>query len=1526
MNLNIDFNNIKPYNGSQRDGFEELCCQLASFNSPQTNSTFIVKDGPGGDAGVECYWKLPNGSEHAWQAKYFPNTFGPSQWTQIDESVKTAIEKHPKIVKYYICIPKDRTDRRVVNKNRIEENSLQKEWEKHVEKWNRWCNDIGIKIEFEYWGAHELITMLTYNDVRYSGCALYWFNQIIFTQDTFQTNFLKARNTLADRYMPELDVELENIEKYFDAISLSDTWSNKLNELLKLCIDNSNSFHDKWKYSEINKPILVDIDKDFNSLIQHLKEFIIDKKYSKYKIQLNRLIDTLQSNLTTIMDWSHELKPEERESDEWQRISELSSKVYSYYRDIGDLKVFFKSKEFQLSQKSHMLLTGEAGIGKSHLLASIADKRVAQELPTLFFLGQHYNGGDPWNFILDSLDYRGYTASHIIGALSSVAKVKRTNALILIDAMNEGPYSDEWQNHLSNFITTINQFDNIRLIISCRSTFVKRLINIDYKQHSLIEIEHHGFKGFEHKAAAVYLDKQGIDRPSTPIMAPEFSNPLFLKLSCEALKLNGQTSFPKGLRGIRNLLKFYSDAKNKVISHKLNIDVSENIFTEIFNIFSQKLYEQELYGLKIKECIKLIDEVVSIYDKSAYDVLLLLLEEGILSEDILYSSDLNDNGIKIIRYTFERFSDYSIAEQIVENNFDVEHLDVTFNINNMFGKIFSQKYLEYRKAGIIEALSVIVPEQFKLELIDIVPKKIKKDNIILNSFEHSLLWRDSSAFTETTLKYLNKIRSYGFSHRPTHDIILKLSTEPKHPWNAELLHKNLIDKTMPERDEFWSIYVALNHYEEDEDQDESIIKTLIDWAWIGEIQNVEDERIRLCSIILIWFFSTSNRKVRDYALKALVSLLSKKPHLIEGLLYKFVNVNDSYIIERLYCAVYGAILLIEDVSIIANISLVVYELFFKDKEPYPNILARDYARGIIEKAIQIDCLSKKVDINLVRHPYKSSFKLVDISQTELDQIVDKIDEKYSSIKSSIMGFSGDFGNYIMDDVHKWTSTKLSEPKPLSQNELMEQFISSLDKEQVALYKAYYEHVMISEKSDSDLLKDLLKNKDIQEIIDSIDLDIEETESEEQEKHRDPYQTEEELKAQFTSTLEKSDAEYFRWLKGSGKGKEKISAFSRKMAQRWVLNRVFELGWEKKLFDEFDSQYAKRGRSSRNHKIERIGKKYQWIAYFELLSHLSDNYHFLGDSYAEKQEVYKGPWQLWIRDIDPSMLLKGCHDDFPKFKQNNKLTWWRNYNFDLTEKSDDEKKCWLKDETNIPDLELIFRPKNDEDNKRWIVPHSFMTWDDDYATVVLRRSTWIKVDSYIVKNKDVKSILRKLHNQDLRNDATSSSSTRHQIFFKEVPWHESCNYEDVSLEDDWYYTNSIFGETKDISITYDWEGSREDSSIDKPITITMPSATLMNGLKLQPTKDYYNWYDESGNLVYFNPSFAYKKGASIPLVNEELFTKWLQENDLNVIWHITIEKSLYHKHDKYFGRQISTNICYYDKSYEINKKSWIRYEE
>jgi hypothetical protein len=64
------------------------------------------------DAGIECYWTLPTSEGVAWQAKYFLS-LDSSQWGQIDESVKTALEKHPKLIRYYVCVPLDLPEARL---------------------------------------------------------------------------------------------------------------------------------------------------------------------------------------------------------------------------------------------------------------------------------------------------------------------------------------------------------------------------------------------------------------------------------------------------------------------------------------------------------------------------------------------------------------------------------------------------------------------------------------------------------------------------------------------------------------------------------------------------------------------------------------------------------------------------------------------------------------------------------------------------------------------------------------------------------------------------------------------------------------------------------------------------------------------------------------------------------------------------------------------------------------------------------------------------------------------------------------------------------------------------------------------------------------------------------------------------------------------------------------------------------------------------------------------------------------------
>ena len=90
----IDFPNIRTHESSKNEGFEELCCQLLALTPPEQGARWIRKRGAGGDNGVEGYWKLGDGSEHAIQSKYFFE-FGNSQRRQLSDSIDSMLAGHP---------------------------------------------------------------------------------------------------------------------------------------------------------------------------------------------------------------------------------------------------------------------------------------------------------------------------------------------------------------------------------------------------------------------------------------------------------------------------------------------------------------------------------------------------------------------------------------------------------------------------------------------------------------------------------------------------------------------------------------------------------------------------------------------------------------------------------------------------------------------------------------------------------------------------------------------------------------------------------------------------------------------------------------------------------------------------------------------------------------------------------------------------------------------------------------------------------------------------------------------------------------------------------------------------------------------------------------------------------------------------------------------------------------------------------------------------------------------------------------
>ena len=273
----------------------------------------------------------------------------------------------------------------------------------------------------------------------------------------------------------------------------------------------------------------------------------------------------------------------------------------------------------------------------------------------------------------------------------------------------------------------------------------------------------------------------------------------------------------------------------------------------------------------------------------------------------------------------------------------------------------------WRNRGVIEALSIQVPERLNLELFELAPHCAGFEPIG-EAFIESIIWRHpSSCRRHETLDY---IREHILPDRRACsrflETLVAVAPNPEHPYNADFLHENLIEYELPDRDVFWSTFVH------EQGMVEGPVRRLIKWAWSDKDRNsVPDETLRLWGTTLAWFLTTANRFVRDGATKGLVSLFTNRLPLLQQVLETFTGVNDPYVSERLFAAAYGSAMRSANEGL-EELALWVYREVFEDGCPPAHILLRDYARGIIELAASRG-LNLDIDMERVRPPYRSEW-------------------------------------------------------------------------------------------------------------------------------------------------------------------------------------------------------------------------------------------------------------------------------------------------------------------------------------------------------------------------------------------------------------------------------------------------------------------------------------------------------------------------------------------------------------------------
>lgn len=1318
----------------------------------------------------------------------------------------------------------------------------------------------------------------------------------------FQSNVERSIANLGERYSDKLNFKLP-ISNRFDELTFNNRFKNSFLSLI------DNWLLDVDTISSIKTQSIQDINEELYTLKEKLVNW---EKQNPIKIETVIDLDWLFNDLETLEQSTDKVKKEIAEEyykfeqnkgdnygqnpfgKELSWLRKISNRNYQFKRDLEEYI------NFKLVNHPFLIIKGGAGSGKSHLLGDIANDRIKKGLPIILLLGQTFNNNS--TIEQNILNQLGLTCdfSDFLSNLNDIGIQIDSRILILIDAINETINADLlWKSQISGFINLISKYKYIGVVFSIRDTYWDYVLPSDIRERTLV-IKHKGFIGNEYEALKLFCEFYNLDLPKFPILSPEFSNPLFLKLCCSGISNSGQKDFPSGFNGIYKVFENYIDSIYIKIQSKPEYKLRRRIVWEAIDCFLNQCSENQKTYLEIEECVDIFSEKFSITPNLLQD----LIEEGLFIKSITNKYHQNSNGnyleepVEILYFAYQRLGDYLTAKKELDLLGNIDNIKAAFQPDGKFGRIFNDSNSYYSYTGLLEAFSVILPEKHTLEIYEVYDWLFNKFlNLIENDFHelqiryncryitndlflNSLKWRsiesiDSQKITDyfQTLKFQHSMLDYDDYLK----LLIELSCVENHPLNSDRLFNILVGITMADRDAFWQKFVH-NHSQKDDEGNAFCLKRLLDFAWQSGVSDIiSDETCRLAGQALVWVLASTDRPLRDKATKALVNLFEQKPIVLLEILIKFKNVNDLYILERLYAVVYGVVLRTNSNDDIAKLAQYTYNIIFKQEKPIKHILLRDYARNIIEYALYKK-LNIKVDVEKIRPPYKSRIpKIPTIKQLEKynksfeeQEFKENPDKVRLHNKPFHSVLDWDFGRYVVEN-------KIDNFYPISftQESLHKAFLKSISKKQKTLIELYKEHLILIyefEKYDyqiksnygedyyNEKIKELRKN--INNIIKQIVKSFPENKVLIKNEILPYIKTKQRIQNQWTYYCQQLDSAPFK---------------------RWIIERVYKLGYDVEKHFNYDRWYSNYNEGRHSHDRERISKKYQWIALYEILAIISDNYKMKAD-YSGNLDYYKGAWQMDLRNIDPAYIKEN-----PKEENNANLffdklddkEWFEDDEYQYWDKSPYE---WILSTEDLPKIPSIITKKDDSGNE-WLHLQKFIDWeepkrfgDDKYDRQ--KKELWFLIQGYLCKKKDKVKILNHLKEQNFwgrwmpENKYTVSCLINREKFWSPA-------YND-SKEKGW--VNIPETNFKIMVVNEEAKGSMEDDKSEANQKYDIPCKAIFEGLNLQYSSKDGDLINSSKEVIVTNDNH---NGL---LIRKKEFLKYLEDNGLFIFWTIIAEKN------------------------------------
>ncbi len=327
----VNWNNLQPYKTDQKKSFEELCYQIVSEENKDAGTLTRIDDSGGGD-GVEFYLTLINGDVWGWQAKFIGRLDRGGRKEQIKNSLQTSCKKHPKLKKWFLCSKKNFT---------MEEQTWFEEKLPISKK-----NGVSVvsdekHVELIHWGDTDFLNYLR----KYPSIYYYFFNDNILGWEWFKAKYdcMNSLSELKAKYESLLHIETETddeIIKILGGKPLANLLNQEIeNQQVEVYINEYQEAIIKLKsedidddYKEVQKSF-IEFTKDKADFIENgliklnkLHKLLVDndnqklrieiKNFKKYLIKLRKyykdLIEFSESDVCKIISYIQEIQPQNK--------------------------------------------------------------------------------------------------------------------------------------------------------------------------------------------------------------------------------------------------------------------------------------------------------------------------------------------------------------------------------------------------------------------------------------------------------------------------------------------------------------------------------------------------------------------------------------------------------------------------------------------------------------------------------------------------------------------------------------------------------------------------------------------------------------------------------------------------------------------------------------------------------------------------------------------------------------------------------------------------------------------------------------------------------------------------------------------------------------------------------------------------------------------------------------------------------------------------------------------------------------